>query len=281
MALHSFDVDIAEKLGVHEAIVVNNLSFWILKNQANNKHFYDGYYWTYNSAKAFSKLFPYWNEKQIYRLLRKLCDLKVVKSGNFNKVGYDRTKWYTIIDESICLKCKIHFPNMGNGFEESVQPIPDIKPDSKPDSKPDKSESMTFQEFWDIYDHKKGVTKCKEKWSKISNKDKLLIKKTLHLYISSTRTKDVPGQSFTPLRKNPLTYLNQRVWDDYRNEVDLVEYAKAYIVSGVVPAKHREAMFGLTDYELKKLYLQKNPSDTTFDYLRSFQTSYLKEKYDL
>ena len=38
------NVEVAVKYGVDEAIMLENIVFWIRKNQANNKHFYDGEY---------------------------------------------------------------------------------------------------------------------------------------------------------------------------------------------------------------------------------------------
>jgi len=63
-----------------------------------------------------------------------------------------------------------------------------------------------FQKFWDRYDKKTDSHKCKLKWKKLSAKEKEMIFKTLPLYISST-----PDKTF---RKNPLTYLNSRTWED-------------------------------------------------------------------
>ena len=57
--IHSFDIEVAKKYGITEAILLNNINFWIEKNKANEINFYDGYYWTFNSKKAFSELFPY------------------------------------------------------------------------------------------------------------------------------------------------------------------------------------------------------------------------------
>ena len=62
---HSFDVELAKEYGILEAILIQNIYFWIEKNKANKKHFYDGRYWTYNSKKAFSEMFPYASERQI------------------------------------------------------------------------------------------------------------------------------------------------------------------------------------------------------------------------
>tara|TARA_R110002050_G_scaffold280033_1_gene426855 strand:+ start:332 stop:1054 length:723 start_codon:yes stop_codon:yes gene_type:complete len=124
---HSFNVDIATRLNsVEKAVLIENIAFWIIRNKANNKNFYDGEYWTYNSATAFSELFPYFKPSKIYKLLKSLESDGILKSGNYNKVAYDRTKWYTITDKSITKIYKIHFTNQQNGINQTVTPIPDI-----------------------------------------------------------------------------------------------------------------------------------------------------------
>ena len=126
---HSFDVEHAKKYGVDTAIVLKNLQFWIMKNKANNRHFYEGRTWTYNSVKAFAELFPYWTERQIIRILKTMEEKKIIISGNYNKSAYDRTKWYAFFDESIYLKSEIHLTERSNGNTEKVKPIPNNKPD--------------------------------------------------------------------------------------------------------------------------------------------------------
>ena len=69
--IHNFDTNIAEKYGINAAIILQNMYYWIEKNRANEKHFHDGYYWTYNSLKAFEELFPYMSTKQIRGALEK------------------------------------------------------------------------------------------------------------------------------------------------------------------------------------------------------------------
>lgn len=132
---HSFNIENAKKYGVDCAVIIENMAFWIAKNKANKKHFYEGRTWTYNSVKAFSELFPYWNEKQISRILKKLEDEKIIISGNYNKSAYDRTKWYAFSDETIFLNQKIHLPKTGNGLVESGEPIPDINTNINSDVK--------------------------------------------------------------------------------------------------------------------------------------------------
>jgi hypothetical protein len=146
MTMHFFEVEEAMKYGVESAILLTNIRFWLTKNKANQTHIHDGYYWTYNSAKAFTELFPYMPRRSISMYLKKLCDLGVLKSGNYNDIKYDRTTWYTIPAEfavkppqalnlAIGENCQPSGQiRQSNG--ENSQPIGQIRPPI-PDSKPD------------------------------------------------------------------------------------------------------------------------------------------------
>jgi hypothetical protein len=102
---HNFNVGEAIKYNLEKSIILCNLRYWLDKNKANNKHIYqsevdDNYYiWTYNSGIAFEELFPYMKSKSILKWLDELKKDGVILTGNFNKVKYDRTNWYTIKDE--------------------------------------------------------------------------------------------------------------------------------------------------------------------------------------
>lgn len=95
----SFDCQTAMAYGVDEAIMIHNLIFWIEKNQANGKHFHDGRTWTYNTQKSFSKIFPFWNERQVGRILKSLISQDVIVTANYNQTPYDQTKWYAFKNE--------------------------------------------------------------------------------------------------------------------------------------------------------------------------------------
>lgn len=134
-----FDSEIAKQYGVNCAILLNHIAFWIEKNRANSVNFYDEDYWTYNSARAFSELFPYLTQRQISTALQKLKDEKLIKTGNYNKSTYDRTLWYGLTEKgkSILHLCEMDYTQKSNGLPGNVEPIPDINTDDKPDIKPD------------------------------------------------------------------------------------------------------------------------------------------------
>ena len=125
---HCFDVDVAKRYGVNCAVILNNIYYWITKNEANGENFYDGYYWTYNSTKAFNELFPYLTQKQIETALKKLRDEGILITGNYNENKYDRTLWYAITEKGKCIlhTGEMDFTSEGNGFYLEGKAIPNI-----------------------------------------------------------------------------------------------------------------------------------------------------------
>lgn len=125
---HSFDIAIAEKYGINSAVLLNSIYFWIEKNRANNKHYYDGNFWTYNSKKGFSEMFPYMTARQVDYALKKLIEDDILVVGNYNTKQLDHTLWYAITDKgySILQNCSTDCTKLLNRFNKIVEPIPDI-----------------------------------------------------------------------------------------------------------------------------------------------------------
>ncbi len=92
------NTDLALVLGdLNEAIVLNQLNYWLGINRKAGKNFIDGRYWVYNSYSDWkANDFPYWSEKTIQRTFTRLENKGVVVSANYNKLAIDKTKWYTI-----------------------------------------------------------------------------------------------------------------------------------------------------------------------------------------
>lgn len=125
---YSFNCEIAKEVGVDGSVMLENIYYWISKNRANKKHFYDGNYWTYNSVQAFEELFPFWSSRQISRILKNLELKGLIITGNYNKLAYDRTKWYALtkIAYSIYPNGEMELPKPSNGIDQTVEPIPNI-----------------------------------------------------------------------------------------------------------------------------------------------------------
>ena len=128
---HHFNSEIAVKFGINVAIFLDQMAFWITKNRANNKHFYDGAFWTRNTAEAYTLIFPYWSSKQIRKIIADCEAFGLINIGNYNKVKYDRTQWYSLTEYAAKLlnipilpNGKMEVTKKGNGSYKKVTPIP-------------------------------------------------------------------------------------------------------------------------------------------------------------
>jgi hypothetical protein len=206
---HTFNVGHAVRFGIHEAIIMANLAFWIRKNKANKKSFKDGRYWTYNSAKAFSELFPYLSVHQVRRALDKLESEGVIIKANHNQSSYDRTTWFAFTDEWDAVLCEDHFAPMPNG----------VRKDAKTLISTDINTNLLFDAFWKAYPKKVGKDAASKAFAKRKPDDKLLkeILQAVELQkVSDQWTKD--GGQYIP---NPATWLNQGRWmDELENKPD-------------------------------------------------------------
>ena len=164
---YHFDTNRAVILGVDGAIMLENIHYWVSFNKANNNNFYDGEYWTYNSKKAFSELFPFWSEKQVRRILDNLIKDGYLKKGNYNKVGYDKTLWYTLTEKgwelwnfNIGPNGQMEQPKQANRTDQMVQPIPDNKPYNKTNNNISIEQLEQAEKLWQLYPNKKGKTRA-------------------------------------------------------------------------------------------------------------------------
>lgn len=88
---------LAKVIGLNEAIVLQQVHYWLQDKKKNNKDYYNGHYWIYNTYEKWNEQFPFWSVATIRRTIAKLekkDELLIV--GNYNMAGFDKTKWYTI-----------------------------------------------------------------------------------------------------------------------------------------------------------------------------------------
>lgn len=95
----TFDVEVATKYGTNVSILLGNINYWIQKNKANGKHFHDGRYWTYNTVAAFHNLMPFMSTNVINTALKRAEEEGLLVTGSYNKLPFDRTKWYALTEK--------------------------------------------------------------------------------------------------------------------------------------------------------------------------------------
>lgn len=222
---HSFDVEIARLHGVDAAILIENFRFWIAKNKANGKHFYDGRWWTYNSVKAFTDLFPYWSGPQIRRIIEKLEISGVLVAGSYNQSPWDKTKWYAFGDGFDWLKCSSPFAEIGKSDT-------DINTDKTPKPPASPGADALFDTFWKAYPSKVGKDAAKKAFAKRKPTDELLgeMLKAIAEQKTSLAWIKEDGQ-FIP---HPATWLNQGRWMDEVPGVPAASFATDPRLGGAI-----------------------------------------------
>ena len=109
MSMYLFDdspivvnTTLANEIGLNEAIVLQQINYWIEINKIVGKNYYDGKYWTYNSIKSWhEKNFKFLSVETVRRVFTKLEKSGFIITGNYNKDPRDKTKWYTINDKKL------------------------------------------------------------------------------------------------------------------------------------------------------------------------------------
>jgi hypothetical protein len=162
---HLFDIDIAAAVGVNAAVIYSNIQYWCDHSRANEKHFHDGRYWTFNSIPAFAQLYPYMTEKQIRTALKQLLDGGYIAKGNYNTRANDRTNWYTDLHNfsaphradgnEVSAPCRADgCAPQGRSYKETV-----IKPVRK-------NNISRFSEFWEVFADKRGKEAAQRVWKR-------------------------------------------------------------------------------------------------------------------
>src|SRR5665213_743540 len=109
---HSFNVSYADDYGIECAIVIQHFLHWVGVNKRLKRNLHEKRTWTYQTLDEIAAHFPYWSKSQVFDIIEKLCIGKhrksksekldfepVLKRGNFNKHLYDRTIWYSFVNE--------------------------------------------------------------------------------------------------------------------------------------------------------------------------------------
>ncbi len=130
------DVKLAQVIGLNQAIVLQQLNYWLHSRSAKK---INGKVWVYNRIKDWNEQFPFWSKNTVQRTLDSLEKDHFVITGNFNKYKFDRTKWYSI-DQVELVNRMTQFgvkgePNLGSSQLPNLgNPIPDTNQDTNSDT---------------------------------------------------------------------------------------------------------------------------------------------------
>ncbi len=86
---------VGERLSLKEALLLQQLHYWLKANEQNPDHIWDGHVWAWNSLSDWAKEVPVGGEKTNSRLFDHLVEMGLVLAGQHG--GHDRRKSYTIV----------------------------------------------------------------------------------------------------------------------------------------------------------------------------------------
>lgn len=161
---------LATIIGLNEAIVLQQVHYWIKHNERKNRNNKEGFYWVYNTFDEWEKQFPFWSGRTIKRTFKKLEDKNLLIVGNYNKKTYDRTKWYRINYKTLeslatshsdkmsqCIVTKRHDGKGQSGTMDNDKMTPPI-PETTTETNTENNYIYMVFEYW----NSKGIIKHRE-----------------------------------------------------------------------------------------------------------------------
>ena len=175
------DQELATVIGLNEAIVLQQLNYWLHSKSAkkiNDK------LWVYNTYENWKKQnFPFWSIATIRRAFNSLEKKEIIVSGNFNRAGFDKTKWYSIdeakLNQLMSSACdqneQTSCSNRADGADQNDHTYTRYYTDTtsetnnnrdksqvtyqqpQPSKKKEKSESIPYKEIIDYLNQKTGA----------------------------------------------------------------------------------------------------------------------------
>jgi len=212
---HSFNINHASQFGINCALILKEIARKQIYFQRHNKNKFDGATWVYYSRSALRDLFPYLSDDMIRTAIKKLMKQNIISEGCYNKHAYDRTKWYSVVNEAVlgeyretpCTnmgKSPMVTPEIPNGNTGNPQPIPPLPSSTNPLKPP-----ISPEEIYQAYPRKVGkgnaVKAIEKALRKIDCETLLAIVKR---YADKISWQD---KQFIP---HPATWFNGERWKD-------------------------------------------------------------------
>lgn len=106
---------LAKAIGLNEAIVLQQIQYWIALEQGIEK---DGRRWIYNTVEEWQKQFPFWSSDTIFRAIKNLREKELLIAQALSDNRWNRTLYYSInynnLQDCISASC-------GNRIRENAE----------------------------------------------------------------------------------------------------------------------------------------------------------------
>ena len=211
---------LAKEIGLNEAIVLQQIHYWLNKRA----HLKDGKYWTYGSIATWQRdQFFFWSVVTVKRVFASLEKQNLLIVGNYNKAGFDKTKWYSVNYEElerVSQRLGQNDPTNGSKWTDGVYQndptntldLPETSSDTKKSS-PTASVDSDFDKLWALYPRKEGKKAALKKYKEVVKKGTATNKQIQDGIVAYKRHLKAENieQRFI---KQGGTYFNGECWND-------------------------------------------------------------------
>jgi hypothetical protein len=184
---------LAAQYGLNEAIVIQQIHYWTSRKDPMP----DGHSWVYNSVREWKKQFPFWSERTIFSILKKLRESGMLIAEQKSNNLWDKTLYYR-------LNYKF--------FESTItQILPNrLREDCVVSNKTDTNSDTNdlFDKFWKSYPRKIAKPSAIKAWKKLKVTEVILNQMISAINVQGLASRD---QQYIP---HPATWLNDRRWED-------------------------------------------------------------------
>lgn len=211
---------LAKEIGLNEAIVLQQMHYWLNKRT----HLKDGKYWTYGSMVTWQRdQFFFWSVNTVKRTFASLEKQNLLIVGNYNRAGFDKTKWYSINYETLEQVSQRLTQN-----ESTIDPmwvvgetqnetdntldLPETSSDTKTPSSIKLMES-DFEKLWELYPRKEGKKAALKKYKEVVKKGIATNKQIQDGIVAYKRHLKVEGTEAKYIKQGG-TYFNGECWND-------------------------------------------------------------------
>ena len=169
---------LAKEVGLNEAIFIQQLHYW---TNGKSSKLIDGKRWIYNTYKDWEENFPFWSNATIRRTINSCEKQELVFVGNYNRAGFDKTKWYAVnyetvegMSKRIAQNEQTNEPNRANGTAQNEQPNTIDYPETTSETTKDivsSSDEHDYVPYKQIVDYLNKKTNSKYRHTTTKTKD--------------------------------------------------------------------------------------------------------------
>lgn len=187
---------LAVKIGLGEAIIVQQIHYWSQRAKVLD----DGFTWVYNTIPEWNKQFPFWSERTIFSMLKKLREAGILIAERKSDNPWNQTLYYRLNYE------KLDFP-----ISQHLQDRPRKSCGITVNTETTKEHIDRFDQFWKKYPRKVAKPNALKSWLKVKPDDELTKQIIGAIDKQGLCNREI---QFVP---HPATWLNARRWEDEIN----------------------------------------------------------------